>query len=146
VGRGQQLAVREDLEDLDYAVGRAYADELRPIRAGRAFLLTLVTFGVYFFFVLYRLNRYWWDAQVLERDFDDRLSRVWMTLGFTRYPLTYRVDESKSRSFGNNLLLSFVTLGIWTLVWDYRLHTDPDNLYGELHNLEDTVLQIVRAH
>jgi hypothetical protein len=30
-------------------------------------------------------------------------------------------------------------------VWDYKVHTDPDNLYGEIHSVEDTVLQTVRG-
>jgi hypothetical protein len=36
-----------------------------------------------------------------------------MTLGHTRHPLTHRVDESKSRSSGNSVLLTFVTLGLF---------------------------------
>ena len=43
------------------------------------------------------------------------------------------------------LILSIVTFGIWALVWDYKIHTDPENLYGDFHGIEDTVLQVVRS-
>jgi hypothetical protein len=145
-GREGAPGVEAELSDLATAVTFAYEHELRPIRAGRSFLLTLVTLGLYGFVVLYRENRYWWDAQVVEQDFDDRLSRIWTALGLIRYPITYTADTSKRRSFPLYLALSIVTLGIWGSVWDYRIHTDPDRLFGELHAVEDSVLQTVRAH
>jgi hypothetical protein len=91
------------------------------------------------------MNRYWWDAQTVEQDLDDKLSQTWIKLGFTRYPITFQLDQSKRRSYGLFLVLSIVTLGIWGLVWDYKIHTDPDNLFREFHGVEDTVLQIVRS-
>ncbi|HLI58992.1 MAG TPA: DUF4234 domain-containing protein [Solirubrobacteraceae bacterium] len=138
--------IEAELQDLETAVAFAYGHELRPIRAGRSFLLTLVTLGIYGYVVLYRENRYWWDAQVVEQDFDDRLSQLWTALGIIRYPITYAADRSKRRSFPLYLILSIVTLGIWGLVWDYKIHTDPDRLFGEFHAVEDSVLQTVRTH
>ncbi|MGH2910007.1 MAG: DUF4234 domain-containing protein [Solirubrobacteraceae bacterium] len=135
-----------ELEDLASALTFAYDRELRPIRAGRSFLLTILTLGIYGLVVLYRENRYWWDAQVVERDFDDRLSQIWMTLGVVRYPFTYNVDQSKRRSYPLYLAASILTIGIWGSVWDYKIHTDPDKLFGEFHSIEDSILQTVRAH
>jgi Domain of unknown function (DUF4234) len=143
---GREDEVHNELVDLQDEVARAYQRDLRPIKAGLSFVLSIVTLGIYGFFVLYRLNRYWWDAQVVEQDFDDKLSQVWMKLGIVRYPLTYRVDQSKRRSYALYLILSIVTFGIWGLVWDYKIQTDPDNLYGEFHSIEDTVLQTVRSN
>jgi hypothetical protein len=145
-GHERAADIDAELQDLSVAVTFAYDHELRPIRAGRSFLLTLVTLGIYGFVVLYRENRYWWDAQVVEQDFDDRLSQLWTRLGIIRYPITYAVDRSKRRSFPLYLILSFVTFGIWGYVWDYKIHTDPDRLLGELHAVEDSVLQTVRTH
>jgi hypothetical protein len=144
--KSQEDQVHNQLADLQDEVTRAYQRDLRPIRAGLSFVLTIVTLGLYGLVVLYRLNRYWWDAQVIEQDFDDKLSHTWMTLGIVRYPLTYRVDQSKRRSYALYLIVSIVTFGLWGLVWDYKIHTDPDNLYGEFHSIEDTVLQTVRSH
>ena len=143
--KGQEDAIHHMVADLRSEVNRACDGDLRPIRAGLSFVLTIVTLGIYGLYVLYRMNRYWWDAQVLEQDFDDKLSQMWTSLGIIRYPLTFQVDQSKRRSYALYLILSIVTFGIWGLVWDYKIHTDPDNLYRDFHGIEDTVLQTVRS-
>ena len=145
IQRGQGAVVHNDIADMRSEVDRAYQKDLRPINAGVSFLLSIITLGIYGFYVLYRLNRYWWDAQTVEQDLDDKLSQTWSKLGFTQYPITFQLDQSKRRSYGLYLVLSIVTLGIWGLVWDYKIHTDPDNLFKEFHGVEDTVLQIVRS-
>jgi hypothetical protein len=114
--KAKEDAIHHDLDDLNGEVKRAYEGDLRPIKAGLSFVLTLVTVGIYGFYVLYRMNRYWWDAQVVEQDFDDKLSQIWMKLGIIRYPITYQVDQSKRRSYPLYLILSIVTIGIWGLV------------------------------
>jgi hypothetical protein len=142
---GEADAIHHQIADLGGEVTRAYEKNLRPIKAGISLLLTFVTLGIWSFYVLYRLNRYWWDAQVFEQNFDDKLSQTWQELGVVKYPIKYDVDQTKRRSFPLYLILSIVTLGIWGLVWDYKIQTDPDKLYGEYHSIEDTVLQTVRA-
>ncbi|NIJ14292.1 hypothetical protein FHU38_004636 [Saccharomonospora amisosensis] len=144
--RNRQDIARQELADLGQHVSLAYQRELRPIKAGLSFVLTLLTVGIYYFFVLYRLNRYWWDAQLVEQDFDDKLSQVWTKLGIINYPLNFEVDQHKRRSYPLYLILSLLTGGIWGAVWDYQIHTDPDNLFNEYHQVEDSVLQTVRSH
>lgn len=144
--RGKSDDVHHALEDMRSEVNAAYKGDLRQINAGVALLLTIVTLGIYGLYVLYRLNRYWWDAQVLEQDFDDKLSQAWTNLGLIRYPVSFTIDQGKRRSYALYLILSIVTFGIWGIVWDYKIHTDPENLYREYHSVEDTVLQTVRAH
>lgn len=86
-----------------------------------------------------------WDKlQKLEQDFDDKLSQIWIKVGLIKYPLTFNLDSSKNRSYALYLILSIITFGIWELVWDYKIDTDPENLYKEFHSIEDTVLQTVR--
>lgn len=143
---GKEDAVHHDLTDLRGEVQTAYTGTLRPIKAGLSFVLSLVTLGIYHFWVLYRLNRYWWDAQVLEQDFDDKLSQMWARLDLMRYPISFNVDQSKRRGYPLYLILSIVTFGIWALVWDHKIHTDPENLFPSFAAVEDTVLQTVRAH
>jgi hypothetical protein len=143
--QGKEDAVHHQLDDLRGEVRHAHRNDLKPINAGISFLLCLVTIGFYGLWVLYRQNKYWWDAQVLEQDFDDKLSQAWTTLGIVRYPVNFSIDQSKRRSYWLYLGLSVVTIGIWGLVWDYKIQTDPDNLYRELHGIEDTVLQTIRA-
>lgn len=143
---GNEDSIHGKLTDMRSDIRAAYDGEMREIKAGISFLLTLVTLGIYGFYVLYRMNRYWWDAQLVEQEFDDSLSQVWSTLGLMHYPVVFTLDQRKQRSYALYLILSIVTFGIWAIVWDYQLQTDPDNLYGEFHSNEDTVLQIVRAH
>src|SRR6266516_720935 len=143
---GTENDVHDMLTDMRSDVRAAYEGNLRKINAGLSLLLTIVTIGIYGFYVLYRMNRYWWDAQIVEQEFDDNLSQVWSKLGLMRYPISFTLDQGKRRSYALYLILSIVTVGIWAIVWDYKIHTDPDNLYGEFHSNEDTVLQIIRAH
>ncbi|MBV8064142.1 MAG: DUF4234 domain-containing protein [Actinobacteria bacterium] len=144
--QGREDSVHHQLADLRSNVQNAYVGALRPIKAGLSFVLTILTLGIYGIYVHYRMNRYWWDAQVLEQDFDDSLSQAWMKVDLMRYPISFEVDQSKRRSFALYFILSIVTFGIWGLVWDHKFHTDPDNLYPPFHTVEDTVLQTVRAH
>lgn len=143
--QGKEDEVHHMLGDMRSEVQVAYSGDLRKINAGMSFLLTIVTIGFYSLYVLYRMNRYWWDAQVVEQDFDDKLSQVWSRLDLMRYPVSFTLDQGKQRSYPLYLFLSFITLGIWGIVWDYKIHTDPKNLYPEFHSVEDTVLQVVRT-
>ncbi|MBO0768475.1 MAG: DUF4234 domain-containing protein [Solirubrobacterales bacterium] len=142
--QGQIHLVHSELLELETKLERAYTETLAPIRAGRSLLLSLATLGLYGLFVIHRMNRYWSDAELLEQEFDDRLSRIWLKLGIVRVPIHYSRSPGKQRSFGKYLGLSFLTLGVWAAVWDYKLHTDPDSLYADLHRVEDSVLATVR--
>jgi uncharacterized protein DUF4234 len=144
--RGKRDEVQSLLEDARHEVKAAYNGDLKPIKAGVSFLLTIVTIGIYGLYVLYRMNRYWWDAQVLEQSFDDRLSQAWVRVGLMRYPISFTLDQGKRRSYALYLILSIITFGIWAIVWDYKIHTDPENLFPEFHSVEDTALQTIRAH
>ncbi|ALU94956.1 hypothetical protein WQO_17460 [Streptomyces globisporus C-1027] len=68
----------------------------------------------------------------------------WTKLGIIRHPVTFEPVPALDRSFGLHSLLTFVTLGIYDFVWDYQLHTDPEELHPEVHAAEDTVLNAVR--
>lgn len=144
--QGKEEEVHHGLSDMRSEIGAAYKGNLRKINAGLSLLLTIVTAGIYGLVVLYRVNRYWWDAQVVEQEFDDHLSQVWSRLGLMRYPVSFTLDQGKRRSYPLYLILSIASFGIWGIVWEYKIHTDPDNLYKEFHSIEDTVLQTVRAH
>lgn len=143
---GREDEVHHLVVDSREEIKAAYVGDLRPIGAGKSFLLTLVTLGIYGFIVLYRLNKYWWDAQLVEQEFDDKLSQAWMKLGLMNYPVNFTLDQSKRRSYPLYLILSIVTLGIWGIVWDYKIQTDPERLFPEYHSHEDSILQVVRAH
>lgn len=108
-------------------------------------LLSIVTLGIWGLVVMYRLNKAWYTLETIEQAFDDQLSQAWAKVGLAKYPLAFNVDPRKKRGFGMYLLLSFVTFGIWGMVWNYKIYTDPDNIYSEFHGIEDVVLQAARA-
>jgi hypothetical protein len=142
---GQYGAIHDDLDDLERFVKERFAYEHKPIEAGPAVILSIITLGVYGLYATYRVMRFWWEIQLTEQDFDEKLSLIWTRLGITRYPVTYETDEELHRSFGLYLLLTVVTLGIFGIVWDYRLHTDPERIYPEFHSAEDSVLSALRS-
>lgn len=142
-GRGDE--VRGEIASIRSEVQGAYGTRIKPLRAGRSFLLTMVTFGVYGIVVQYRLNRVWDDIQNVEQRFDGQLGALWYRLGLTQYQLSFQVDPTKKRSFGLYYVLSMVTFGIYGLVWDHRIHTDPDALYPRFHSVEDFILQTARV-
>ena len=133
--------IRNDLKNLKDSVNTIFSKE---IKAGISFLLMIVTLGIWAFVWLYKMNKIWYDLQKVEQDFDDKISQIWSKVGLIKYPLSFNLDSSKNRSYVLYLILSIITFGIWGLVWDYKIHTDPENLYKEFHSIEDTVFQTVR--
>ena len=142
--RGQYDACHDDLHDLQRFVKERFEDEHKPIKAGLSLFLSFITLGIYGCVATYRLMRFWWQIQLTEQDFYDRLSVTWTKLGVVRYPVTFEPITALNRSFGMHFLLSLVTLGIYGIVWDYQLHTDPEKLYPEVHSAEDTSLNALR--
>lgn len=110
--RGQLDSVHAEIGDARDNLRHAFLDPVKPIRAGLSLVLTVVTLGLYGFYVQYRLNKVWYDLQVVEQEFDDALSVVWQKVGLAKYAISFRLDPSKRRSYGLYLLLSIVTLGV----------------------------------
>ncbi|MEO5918991.1 MAG: hypothetical protein ABIQ17_05465 [Candidatus Limnocylindrales bacterium] len=142
---GSAAAIRPMTDQLRADLQAAGRSSLKPINAGLHLLLTFITLGLWAIVVYYMVNRAWDDRQRFEAEFDDRLSQAWLQLGLLRHPIAFRIDEGKHRNFALWLILSILTLGIGFIVWDYRLHSDPDRLYPEFHTVEDSFLQIART-
>lgn len=135
---------RNDLNDLKEFVDYNFSKNIKEIKAGSSFLLMIVTLGIWGFVWLYKMNGIWHSLQILEQEFDDKISQIWSAVGLIKYPLTFNLDSTKNRSYALYLILSVLTLGVWALIWDYKIHTDPEILYKEFHSIEDTLLQLVR--
>ncbi|AQA14049.1 DUF4234 domain-containing protein [Streptomyces samsunensis] len=138
-------AARDDLNDLWRFMEERFEDEHKPIRAGVSLTLSFLTLGIYGFYATYRTMRFWWEIQLTEQDFYDQLGTIWAKLGIIKYPVTLEVNENLHRSFGIYLFLTIITLGIFWIVWDYRMHTDPEKIYPEFHSAEDGVLGALRT-
>lgn len=142
---GQDPDVHYELSDLAAYVKERFSSVHRPIKAGLSVLLSFVTLGVYGLISVYRLMKYWWEIQITEQDFCDKLSLAWTKLGVIHYPVSYEPIQQVRRSFWTSFLLSIVTVGIYGIFWDYHLHTDPDKVYPEMHSSEDAVLNAART-
>ena len=136
--------IHHQISDLKILTDDTFSKNIKEIKAGLSLLLTVVTCGIWGIIVLYKENKVWNDLQIFEQDFDDKISQIWTKLEIIKYPLSFNTDSSKKRGFILNIVLTIVTCGIWGIVWQYKIHTDPDNLYKEFHSVEDTVLATVR--
>ena len=142
---GKLDEVRGDVADLRLGLDEASRSALKPIGALLTFVLTVVTLGLWSIVLIYQLNRAWNDRQEFEAAQMGRLNKAWIKLGIVTYPVVFTPDPSKRRNFLLNVILVVITLGIWGIVWDYRVWTDPNSLYPAFHSVEDTVLTIARA-
>ncbi|MDP3029417.1 MAG: DUF4234 domain-containing protein [Deltaproteobacteria bacterium] len=136
--------LHHQIQDLKNLYEDNFGKKIKELKAGLSFFLSIVTFGIWAIVVLFKQNEIWNKLQGFEQDFDDNLSQIWSKLGLAKYPINFRPDSSKNRSFILYIVLSIVTFGIWGIVWDYKIHTDPDKLYKEFHSVEDTVLNTIR--
>lgn len=141
---GKYDSVFDNISDLEsYTKGR-FTSEHKQIKPGLAVFLSCVTLGIYGYIMVYQSMRFWWEIQVTEQDFDEKLSQIWTKLGIVKYPITFQPIQELRRSFWMHFLLSGATLGIYGIIWDHRLHTDPDKVYPEFHSVEDTILNGAR--
>ncbi|NEA44500.1 DUF4234 domain-containing protein [Streptomyces sp. SID11385] len=141
---GHEDEARAALDDLHRETRQRLAQEHHRLRPGLSLFLAWITLGIWGLVSARRLMRFWWDAQEIEQDFDERLSVIWMRLGIVDYPLHFEPVAETHRSFAAHFVLTLCTLGIFGIVWDYRLHVDPDRTYPEFHDTEDAVLSALR--
>ncbi|MCF8357161.1 MAG: DUF4234 domain-containing protein [Prolixibacteraceae bacterium] len=116
----------------------------KKINAGLSLLLIIITLGIWGLIVMYKLNKAWDNLQRSEQKFYDELNPILTKLELTKYPVNFRIKTNKKRSFILYLILTIITCGIWGIVWDYKIHTDADNLYPEIHTAEDSVLGMIK--
>lgn len=142
---GEYATVHDAVGDTDRYVKDRFVVEHKQIRPGLWLVLSCLTLGVFWYIAVARVMRFWWQIQVTEQEFDEKLSPIMIKLNVVRYPITFRPVEELRRSFWMHFVLTIVTLGIYGVIWDYRSHTDPDKVYPEFHAVEDTVLNAVRG-
>lgn len=142
---GRAEDVHYETDDLASYVKGRFITVHQPIKAGLSVLLSFATLGIYGYISVYRLMKYWWEIQVTEQDFCEKLSPIWTELGIIRYPISYELIQRVRRNFWTCFLLSIVTIGVYGIWWDYYLHTDPDRVYPEMHSSEEAVLNAARS-
>lgn len=101
-------------------------------------------FGVIIVYI-YKMNKVWDDIQKFEHDMYEDISRAFISLKLIEHPIMYYMDLSIKKEFVKYTILGFVTCGIWFLVWDYYVHTAPDNMYKIFHGAENKVSEIIKS-
>lgn len=94
---------------------------------------------------IYRMNKIWDDVQQFESEMYDTISQVFMSLKLLDHPVIYCTDPRIKKDFIIYTILGFVTGGIWFLVWDYYVHTAPDDMYQTFHKAEDIMVEVVKS-
>lgn len=137
-------SVLPQLDDLHREITARFTGEHKPIRAGLSVFLSIITLGIYGYIAIYRDMKFWWQIQLTEQDFYEHLGITWTKLKIVRHPVTFQPIGDLNRSFWMHFLLAIVTFGIYGMIWDYRLHTDPERLFPESDSAEDGILASVR--
>ncbi len=109
-------------------------------------VLSFITllYGLYHFYLYAsQMSKTWDDIQAVESDMYSLISDVLIKQDIIKEPLKYKTFyyNINSRKY---FLITLVTLGIWGLVWDYKIHIMPKRLYKNLHNAEDEVLKALQ--
>lgn len=106
-----------------------------------AALWAIVTFfiGITALYVYYFLMKDFYKHERREDIFIEDLNRTLMAAGVT-INLPRRTLPVPDRSFALYLILSIITLGIFSIYWLYVLLTDPNSHFRQQALIEDTVL------
>ena len=141
---GKLELVNNEIHDLRDGIDTTFLKKICELKAGLSLFFTVITFGIYGFFLFHKMNKVWYDLQIFEEHFNEKLSNIWTKLEIIKYPISFKIDHATKRSYGLYIALTLLTVGIWGIVWDYKMHIDPDNAYKEFHSVEDTILQSLR--
>ena len=101
-------------------------------------------YGIYAFYLYAsQMSKAWDDIQAIESEMYSFISNVLIKENIIKEPLEYKpyYYNIKSKAY---FLINLLTLGIWGLVWDYKVHIMPERLYKNLHNAEDEVLKALK--
>ncbi len=90
------------------------------------------------------INYLWNKLQKRESRFCELINNIWIEEGWMTEKIEFFVDPRKQRSMREWIFLSVITLGIVGIVWDYKIHTDPDNMYPRFYKAEDDMLEIIK--
>jgi hypothetical protein len=106
-------------------------------------ILSVVTLGLAFFYVLYFLNADLVRHQRIEADFVEKGSALLTKLGIGKYPI--QVEQVvPDRSYPLYLFLTIITIGIFELYWSYVRIKDPNEHFKEHDRFEDQFISTIR--
>jgi hypothetical protein len=107
-------------------------------------VLSIVTFGIAFLYVLYFLNSDLIAHQRAEAEYIEEASALLNQLGIGKYRIN--VDEVvKNHSYGLFLFLTIITFGLFEFYWAYVRIKDPNDHFDEHERWEDQLLATIRG-
>lgn len=98
--------------------------------------------GILLIYVYHFLNKDFYRHEIREDQYISALSEILSEKGFDFHYIRY--NKIPDRSTIVYLVLTFVTLGIFSLYWVYTLTKDPNNHFVEHKRWEDSLLNVLK--
>jgi hypothetical protein len=151
--------VEERAEDLGQTQQHARAiDELRVLdedyqrlqrgkerSPGLWIVVSIITFGLGFIYVLWFLNADLQAHQRAEAEYIEKASAVLNKLGIGKHSVVVE-EVVPNRSFPLYLFLTFITIGLFELYWAYVRIKDGNLHFSEHDRFEDQLVGMIRAN
>jgi hypothetical protein len=107
-------------------------------------LLSIVTLGLAFIYVLYFLNTDLREHQRAEADYIEKASAVLNRLGIGKHPVVVE-QVVPERSFPLYLLFTVLTVGFFEFYWAYVRIKDQNQHFLEHDRFEDQLMSLIRT-
>jgi hypothetical protein len=108
-------------------------------------VLSIVTLGLAFLFVLWFLNADLIAHQRAEAEYLEKASQLLVKMGIGKHPIVVE-EVVPNRSFGLYLFLTVITVGLFELYWSYVRIKDGNTHFDEHDRFEDQLVGVIRAN
>jgi hypothetical protein len=142
---GKKEEVRRDADEL-----RILNDEYQRLERGKErspalwTILSIITLGILFFYVLYFLNDDLIKHQRAEAEYIEKASAVLNKLGIGNHPVVVE-QVVPDRSFPLYLFLTVITIGLFEFYWAYVRIRDGNEHFNEHERFEDQLMALIRS-
>lgn len=137
--KGKLSSINQELIQLE----RLIDDEIfKPRNAVLWFILGLL--GIPALYSLYYLTADYPIHEAKEEEAAKLISDMLTKLGIAKNPIYYE-KVIKQRDFKTYLLLSIITLGIYSIYWTYNLYEEPNKHFDSEKRWEDQILAVFRS-
>lgn len=115
---------------------RQKAESEQPKGAALWLILTLIS-GLAGIYVIYFLTVDYFHHEQRQIDIVNKANAAFASAGL---PISMRYDQRlPQRHFWLNLLVNIATIGIWGIIWSYRLLSDPNRHFENQWQWEDNL-------
>jgi ABC-type multidrug transport system fused ATPase/permease subunit len=142
---GQTASIERDTDEL-----RQLNEDYQRLQRGKErnpalwIILSIITLGLAFLFVLWFLNDDLTKHQAAESEYIEKASAVLNKLGIGRHPV--KVEHVvPDRSYPLYLFLTIITIGFFEIYWAYVRIRDPNEHFLEHDRFEDQLVGMIRS-